>query len=309
MQSGEPEPAPEGFACRPAPVLPITSPIPTTPLVSSRPLMRKVTVNGTELAYIERGQGSETVVFSHSYVVDHRHFDAQIEALESQYRVIAYDHREHGQSALAETGYAMDDLVDDAAALIEELDAGPCHFVGLSTGGFVGLRLALRFPHLLRSLVAMDTSAELEPMFKRAKYEAMFQALRLFGFGPLTGSVMKLMFSPAFLSDPGRQDEVGLWRERMQATDRHALIRFGRAIFGRTDISSKLEAIRTPTLVVVGADDRPQPPSRAGRIVAGIPNAELAIIPNAGHLSTVDAPEAVNAVLTRFLETHSSRVA
>ncbi|MCP4200610.1 MAG: alpha/beta fold hydrolase [bacterium] len=265
--------------------------------------MHKIRVNGTELAYHECGEGPETVVFSHSYLVDHRQFSAQIEALEDRYRVIAFDHREHGQSALVETDYSLDDLVDDATALIERTGAGPCHFVGLSTGGFVGLRLALRSPHLLRSLVLMDTSAELEPALKRLKYETMFQILRVFGFGPLMGSVMGLMFSPAFLNDPKRQDEVDLWRKRMRANDRRAIVRFGRAIFKRDDVLPDLGAIETPTLVIVGADDRPQPSERARRIADGIPGAELMVIPNAGHLSTIDAPDAVNnALITFFAE-------
>ncbi len=265
--------------------------------------MQKIHVNGTELAYVERGRGLETVVFSHSFLVDHRHFEAQIEALSDRYRIIAFDHREHGQSALTGGDYSMDDLVADAAALIEGLDAAPCHFVGLSTGGFVGLRLALRSAHLLRSLVLMDTSAEREPALKRIKYEAMFQALRVFGFGPLMGIVMSLMFSPVSLGDPARRDEMVLWRERMRANDPRAIIRFGRAIFERDDLMRDLHRILTPTLVIVGEDDRPQPPARARRIADGIPGAELVIIPDAGHLSTLDAPQAVNDALTRFLET------
>jgi pimeloyl-ACP methyl ester carboxylesterase len=263
--------------------------------------MRKITANGIELAYVERGKGPETVVLSHSYLVDHRHFDSQIRALSNRYRVIAFDHREHGQSARTKRRYSLDDLVTDAAALIEGTKAAPCHFVGLSTGGFIGLRLALRSPHLLRSLTLMDTSAESEPMVKRFKYEAMFLSLRAFGFGPLMGSAMSLMFGPTFLSDATRQHEVDLWRERMRSNDRHSLIRFGRAIFQRQDLTPMLDQVKIPTLVIVGADDRPQPPARARHIAAGIPGAELAIIPDAGHLSTIEAPQAVNEVLLRFL--------
>lgn len=269
--------------------------------------METIRVNGIELAYCERGTGSETIVFSHSYLVDHRHFEAQIEALSKRYRVIAYDHRDHGESGRVERSYNLDDLVADAAALIGSLDAAPCHFVGLSTGGFVGLRLALRSPTLLRSLVLMATSAEREPTFNRLKYEAMFGALRAFGFGPLMGSVMGLMFSPATRADPSRRDEMNLWRERMRANDREALIRFGRAIFARTDLTADLHQIRTPTLVITGADDRPQPPARGERIASGIPGARLAVIPNAGHLSTIDAPDAVTEVLARFLEAQTDR--
>ena len=74
-------------------------------------------------------------------------FRAQIDRLKPHYRCIAYDHRGQGDSAIAPDGYDMDTLAEDAAALIVALDAGPCHFVGLSMGGFVGMRLALPGPN------------------------------------------------------------------------------------------------------------------------------------------------------------------
>lgn len=265
-------------------------------------MTKTLTAGGIQIAYEERGRGSETVVFSHSYLVDHHHFDAQIRALEDRFRIIAFDHRDHGASGHATAPYVLDDLVRDAKAVIEHTGSAPCHFVGLSTGGFVGLRLALRHPELLRSLVAMDTSAAREPWLKRVKYEAMFQVLKIFGFGPLIGTVMGLMFSPSFLRDPARQDAVRHWRDRIRDNDPSALIRFGRAIFDRDDLLDSLGSIALPTLVVVGADDRPQPVPRAQEIADGIEGAELAVIPDAGHLSTVDAPEAVNEILVSFLD-------
>jgi len=268
------------------------------------PKMRQIAVSGADLAYVERGEGDETVVLSHSYLVDHRQFASQIEALSAQYRVLAYDHREHGQSRWIRDGrksYDLDDLVTDAAEFIARTGAAPCHFVGLSTGGFVGLRLALDHPGLLRSLVLMDTSAELEPLAKRLKYEAMFQILRLLGFRPLMASVMGLMFGSGTLRAPDRRAEMDLWRQRMAANDRAALVRFGRAIFRRQSVVARLGEIAVPTLVLVGDDDRPQPPARARVMADGIPGATLGIIPGAGHLSTIDEPRIVSERLSRFL--------
>lgn len=262
--------------------------------------MKTIEKGGIALVYAESGSGSETVVFSHSYLVDHRHFAPQIAALEDHYRVVAYDHREHGGSGLASSPYALDDLVADAVRVIEKTGAGPCHFIGLSTGGFVGLRLAIRYPHLVRSLVLMDTSADREPWPGRLKYEAMFKVLQVFGFGPLIKTVSGLMFSPAVLGDPARRDEISQWQERIMANDRAALVRFGQAIFARDSVLDQLGTIQVPTLVVVGQDDKPQPVFRARQIADGIPGAELTIIPDAGHLSTVDNPEAVNEALVRF---------
>ena len=262
--------------------------------------MPTVLRDGQQLHYVDVGQGEETVVFSHSYLLDHRHFQPQIDALSQRARVVAFDHRDHGQSGPASAAYTLDDLVDDAVAVIEHAGAGPCHWVGLSTGGFVGMRLALRHPALLRSLVLMDTSAQPEPRWARLKYEGMFLALRLFGTGPLVDEVSRLLFSPVTRADPTKQPVVEQWVAHLRAADPRALVRFGRAIFARDDVSTALHAVDLPTLVLVGADDQATPPSRARHLAGLIPGARLEVIPDAGHICTQEQPEAVLASLNQF---------
>lgn len=266
--------------------------------------VKKVTVNGVRLAYLEEGTGPETIVFSHSYLVDHRQFEAQIEALKDRYRIIAFDHRGHGESEKPASGYEMENLYADAVGLLEATSATPCHFVGLSTGGFIALRLGLRRPDLLRSLVVMDASADAEPRLKQIKYRAMFAILRVFGFRPIIETTMKLMLGKRLRKDPARRDVVEMWKQRMMANDPMALIRFGKGIFARKAVSDRLEAIRVPTLIVVGEDDPATPPFRARRMANGIPGAQLEVIPGGGHLCTVGEPDAVTAVLTAFFDKH-----
>ncbi len=260
---------------------------------------------GAEIHYVERGSGGQSVVLAHSYLVDHRQFEEQIAALEKSYRVIAYDHRDHGSSSRATAPYTLDDLVDDAVAVIEQTGAQPCHFVGLSTGGFVGLRLALHHRRLLRSLVLMDTSAESEPMYKRMKYKAMFLALRGLGVSPVIGTAMRAMFGHTTRKDPEQAAMLGVWRERIKANDPMALVRFGNAIFGRDDVLSQLKSLDIPTLIVVGEEDAALPPALSQHMSQAIPGARLEIIANAGHLSTIENPVAVNAVLVPFVESAS----
>jgi len=76
--------------------------------------MSEITVNGVTLFYEEKGSGPETLVFSHSYLVDSTHFAPQIETLSDRYRCISYDHRGHGRSQVTEGGYDMENLYADA---------------------------------------------------------------------------------------------------------------------------------------------------------------------------------------------------
>jgi len=268
--------------------------------------MPEIDVHGVRLHYVERGAGTETVVFSHSYLVDHQQFETQIGAIEDRYRVLAYDHRDHGASQQMAAAYGMEDLYADAVGFLEARCDGPVHWVGLSTGGFVGVRLGIRRPDLLRSLVLMDTSAEAEPWGNRLKYRLMLAGLGLVGFRPLIGETMKSMFGPTFLADPARRQERELWKGRMMANEPAALVRFGRAIFSRDDLRHEAERIEVPTLVVVGEDDKAKPVAEARRLAAAIPGARLEIIPRGGHLCTIEEPDAVNAVLGPFLDACSA---
>ena len=263
------------------------------------PILRS---NGIDLHYTEQGRGEQTVVFSHSYLADHTHFAPQIEAISPRYRTLGFDHRDHGQSGRATEPYSIQTLVDDAISLIEQTGVAPCHWVGLSTGGFVGMRIALQRPELLTSLVLMDTSAEAEPRLAKLRYEGMLLTLRLMGVKPLLGQTMELMFGASSRADPSMAELLMYWQDRMSANDPAALIRFGRAIFSRDSVLKQLGQIQCPTLIIVGAEDKATRPVKSRRMAEAILGSQLEIIPAAGHMTTLEQPEYVNRVLSAFLD-------
>lgn len=130
---------------------------------------------------------------------------------------------------------------------------------------------------------------------------ALLAVLGLVGPRPVLGSAMRALFGPAFLADPSRRGEVATWRERIAASDPRGLIRFGRAIFARDGVLDELGRVGIPTLVVAGEQDRAICPSHGRDIAAAIPDARFEIIHGAGHVCTVERPDAVNAVLVPFL--------
>ncbi|HSU17615.1 alpha/beta fold hydrolase [Longimicrobium sp.] len=266
--------------------------------------MPNITVNGASLWYDEHGSGAETIVFAHGLLWDGRMFDAQVAALKHRYRCITFDFRGQGRSAVAAGGYDMDTLADDAAELIEKLGAKPCHFVGLSMGGFVGMRLAARRPELIRSLVLMETSAEPEPPESASRYRmlgAIVRVLGKMGMRMVMPRVMRIMFGGRFLDDPTREAERQLWRERGMANHRVGITRALRGVIDRKPVLAELDRIACPTLVMVGDEDVATVPEKAERIRGAIRGARLVIIPGAGHTSSVEEPLFVNRVLTEFL--------
>jgi pimeloyl-ACP methyl ester carboxylesterase len=224
-----------------------------------------------------------------------------MEALSDRYRCIAFDHRGHGRSERPSDGYDMENLYTDGVAFIEAMDCAPVHFVGLSTGGFIGLRLGFRRPELLRTLTLMDTSAEIEPALKRFQYELMMRMVRLTGMRPFAGYIMSLFFSKKSRRDPDREAELRRFRQMIIDNDKDAMIQFGRGIFGREGALDRLAEITVPTLVIVGEEDGSQPPTGARRIADGIPGSELLIVPNAAHISSFDGADVVSAALEKHL--------
>lgn len=264
--------------------------------------MPTVRVNGVELHYEEAGRGPETIVFAHGLLWSGRMFEAQVAALKDRYRVIAYDHRGQAQSEITESGYDMDSIAADAAALIEKLSPGnPVHFAGLSMGGFTGMRLAIRRPELLKSLVLLETSADPEPRENVPKYRLLNLIARLFGFGVLTGQVMPIMFGEKFLRDPVRAAQREEMKRRLIANRRAGTVRAVQGVIERDGVYEQLGRIRTPTLIIVGDQDKATVPAKSERMHAAIAGSKLVVIPGAGHSSSIEEPAAVTAAIEAFL--------
>ena len=266
--------------------------------------MPHIHVNGANLWYEEHGSGPETLVFAHGLLWSGRMFDAQVAALADRFRCVTFDFRGQGRSEVTEGGYDMDTLSDDAAALIEALGCAPCHFVGLSMGGFIGMRLAARRPELIRSLVLMETSADPEPAENVPRYRTLGGIVRLLGklgMRLVMGRVMRIMFGRTFLADPAREADRQLWRERGMDNHPRGIVRALQGVIDRKPIYPELGKIAVPTLVMVGDEDVATVLAKAERLHAAIPGSRLVTIPGAGHTSSVEQPAFVNTALEGFL--------
>lgn len=264
--------------------------------------MLKITVNGAELHYSDTGSGAETILFAHGLLWSGRMFDEQVAALRQRYRCIALDFRGQGQSEVTKSGYDMDTLTEDAATLIGALDVAPCHFLGLSMGGFIGLRLAARRPELVKTLMLLETTADAEPKENVWRYKLLASVARWLGVGLVGGKVMPIMFGQKFLTDPSRAEQRQRFERQLMANHRVGTYRATMGVVNRLPIVEEIHRVRVPTLVVVGDQDVATTPAKARRIHERIPGSRLLVIPGAGHSSCVEEPAAVNAALLQFLD-------
>lgn len=271
--------------------------------------MSLVSVNGADVYVHDTGapEGdpeAPAVVFGHGLLFSGLMFDAQVERLRDRYRCVTIDWRGQGRSPAATAGYDMDMLADDAAAICASLEAGPVHYVGLSMGGFIGQRLAARRPELVRSLTLLDTSAGPEDPDKVKQYRLLATIYRWLGIRPVRSKVEPLMFGSQFLADPSSKSARQQWLDVLNRVDRSGM---RQAILGVTDrepVTDLLGSIAVPTLVVTGADDIATPPAKAQVIHEGIAGSQLEIVPDCGHSSTIEQPDALSDLIEAHVDAH-----
>jgi 3-oxoadipate enol-lactonase len=256
--------------------------------------------NGVKLFYQEKGQGEDTIIFSHGLLWSHRMFAAQVEKLSQSYRIIAYDHRGQGQSEV-KGPFDMDTVAEDAAALIQKCCIGPIHFVGLSMGGFVGMRLAARYPHLLKSLILLETSANAEPVENLPKYKTLNGIVKWLGvIPPVSSKVMPIMFAESWLSDPANASSIKFWKKELSG-NKKSITGPVEGVIYRKGVEDELSKIYCPTLIIVGDEDVATKPEKAKYIQMGIKKSRLHVLPGAGHSSCIEKPEEVNRLILDWL--------
>jgi 3-oxoadipate enol-lactonase/4-carboxymuconolactone decarboxylase len=258
--------------------------------------MAKVTVNGVELAFDLTGpEGAPVVVFSNSLGSAIDMWDAVVPRIAGRYRCLRYDTRGHGRSGTSALAVTIDDLASDLLGLMEALKVDRAHVVGLSLGGMTGQALASRHPERVASLALIATAAHLPPV---DFWETRAKTVRAEGPGAVVDAIIPRWFTAPFRERA--PESVARVRKSFMLIDREGYARCCEAI-GAMDMRERLAQITAPTLVMVGADDPVTTPTMAEALRAGIPNAELVVIPSCAHLASVEKPDTVAAYLMAFI--------
>ncbi|WP_194975571.1 alpha/beta fold hydrolase [Aquiflexum lacus] len=263
--------------------------------------MPHIQLNNIKLFYIKEGEGKETIIFSHGLLWSHKMFMDQVEFLKKKYTVISYDHRGQGQSEVNKGPIDMDILTEDVLELIDNLVGQPVHFAGLSMGGFVGMRLAARYPEKVKSLILLETSANSEPVENLPKYKFLNGIVKLVGVVPMVASkVMPIMFAQSWLENSKNKNSYKKWIKELQA-NKKSITKSVEAVIYRKGVEEEIRNIKCPTMVLVGDEDVATKPEKAKFIQMAIPNATLHIVPGAGHSSCIEKPDEINRLIGDWL--------
>jgi len=259
----------------------------------------------SRLFYKEDGNGFP-LLFGHSYLWDAAMWAPQVQALSPSYRCIVPELWGHGRSPLPPAApYPVERLAEDHWALATDLGLERFAVIGLSVGGMWGVHLALNHPDAVQALVLMDTFVGPEPEENRLRYFKMMDTVEQAGMipPPLADLIVPLFFSPVTMQcNPAL---VNRFREHLTSLPRAqipGILSIGRGIFSRASVLERLGEIQVPVLVIVGADDRSRPPHEARQMAGMIPGAHLEVIEGAGHISNLEQPERVTALLQAFLQ-------
>ena len=243
--------------------------------------------------------GSPVILLIHGLGVNSESWVYQLQPLsDAGFRPIPIDVPGFGKSPYDGKGWSLERAAQSAALLVELLDTGPVHVVGISMGGVIAQQFALDFPSLTRKLVLVNTFSVLRP----STLNGWFYFLRRFMLAHLVGiptqaKVVAQRVFPGNGQDFLRQTFV----EQVLQADPRAYRAAMRAL-GFCDISHRLGQIKAATLVITGQDDSTVPAHSQRMLSEHIPTARQVIIPNAGHAVSVERPDVFNELLISFLK-------
>ncbi|MFV8189336.1 alpha/beta fold hydrolase [Streptomyces spinosirectus] len=219
-------------------------------------------------------------------------WDRQVPELTKQWRVFRFDLPGHGGAP----AYPVDSVTELTSRLLATLDGLGIQrfgYAGCAFGGAIGLELALRHPERIASLTLIAAS----PRFGTAdEFRQRGVIVRTNGLDPIARSSPDRWFTHGFAA---AQPAITEWAVQMvRTTDPGCYIAACEAL-ASFDVRSQLSGVEVPTLVLVGSEDRVTGPAEARTLVAGIPDARLAVVPGASHLVPVEQPAAVTDLLVR----------
>ena len=231
----------------------------------------------------------------------------QIKRFAERYHVILPDHRGTGQTTRSLDGHTTEQLARDMASLAEQLELGPIHVVGSSTGGAIAQYMALQHPQIVRSLTLSSTFARFDT-FTHREFQVRKKMAADWPRSELFAGYSLFLFSPRFTRN--RPEVVQAWIDRAaghpeQAQDREIALKRIDMICAH-DALARLGQIRQPTLVTCGDHNYCTPLPLSEEIAQAIPGSELVIFEEGGELIELEQDEKFFQVVSGFIDRQTS---
>ncbi|GAA2721475.1 alpha/beta fold hydrolase [Actinocorallia aurantiaca] len=245
------------------------------------------------------GQGTPLVLL-HAFPLSSAMWLAQREHLASRFRIVTPDLRGFGGSVLGDAEPSVDVMADDVAALLKARNISRAVIGGVSMGGYVAMALCRRHPDRVRGLVLADTKASADTGEAREKRLRMAERLTAENRPDvLVEEVLPGLLGPTTMHQ--RALVYGRVRGLVQSAPPKAAAWAQRAMAARPDSTDTLRGVKVPALVIVGSEDRLATEDDARTMAEALPNAELTVIPRAGHLTPIEQPDLFDQAVAEFV--------
>lgn len=242
----------------------------------------------------------DPIVLLHPFPLDADYWAPQLAEPPAGWRLVAPDLRGFGPEAPPGPAVSIDDYARDVLDLLDRLAIDRAVIAGVSMGGYVAFALLRRAPDRVRALVLANTRMDADPPEGRAAREKMLALLAREGSAGVAREMPKLLGETTERERPEVKDAL---RARIEATPAAAMEAAVRAMMARPDSAATAAAFGGPALIVSGDEDALTPPPLQRAMHAAMAGSALETIPGAGHLASLERPEAFNRVLQRFLHT------
>jgi 3-oxoadipate enol-lactonase len=253
-------------------------------------------INGQRIWYADSGGPGLPLVLAHGFLMDSEMFEPQVAELGERQRVITWDQRAHGRTESTPDPFTYWDSAADQRALLDHLGIQQAVVGGMSQGGFIGLRFALRYPDRTAGLVLIDTQSGLEDPEKVPQYDLMLDVWTSEGPTPELAEML------AAIVIGNQRPEAAAWIEKWRPLPADRLHQSYRTLMDRDDVTDRLGEIRVPVLVIHGEEDAAIPMEAAEALCQALTGcAGVVRIPGAGHASNLTHPEPANAAISGFL--------
>ncbi len=255
-------------------------------------------INGISYNYVTQGKdGAPWITFAHALANNLNLWDDVADRLADRYHILRVDHPGHGGSSAIPGPYSFDMLIDNAIGLWDALDIEASHWVGLSIGGMMGYGMAARHPDRVLSLTACDSRPDAPPEYADY-FQYRIDTARNKGMDALAESSVERWFTPASIEV--NTPAVEKVRAMVRATDPVGHEGCCKAL-KKLSFGSELGDIKAPTLILGGELDKGAPVDVLAETAAKIPGAKHVVIPDAGHITVLENPEAFQHALDEFL--------